>query len=374
MGMTASTIYDVAVIGGGPAGAATAIMLSRAGVRVLLVNQTESNQQFKIGEGLPGAVSSLLRDLGCLEAFLAAGHLPSYGNESAWGQAVPVIHDFIRDPEGQGWHLDRVRFDQMMRCAAVKSGADLLGSCRLQKAARDSRRCWRLKLSGNTDDSEVAAWWLVDATGRKAYVSRQFGAVTVREDHQATWAALYETAQDGPDDKDRLTLIEATPNGWWYTAPIPGRRRVVAFFTDTDLEIARVVSRATGFSEAVRHTEHVQKRLSTGCYHRIYGPRGGPAGTSRLFPSSGDGWVAVGDAALALDPLSSQGIFTALYGGVRVAAALCQELAGDRGAVVSFKEDIDRVYMAYSRNRNRIYAQEQRWPGSEYWRRRHRAQ
>lgn len=113
-------LYDAAVIGGGPAGAAAALALARAGRAPRGLDARRARIQ--VGEGLPPAAGPLLRDLGALEPFLAAGHLPSFGNERSWGRGRTEIHDFIRDPNGNGWHLDRVRFDAMMRRLAHGRG------------------------------------------------------------------------------------------------------------------------------------------------------------------------------------------------------------------------------------------------------------
>ncbi|MFL6203100.1 MAG: NAD(P)/FAD-dependent oxidoreductase [Thermoanaerobaculia bacterium] len=359
-------LYEAAVIGGGPAGAAAALALARAGRSVLLVDATPAGQEFKVGEGLPPAALPLLRDLGALEPFLAAGHLPSFGNERAWGRDAAEIHDFIRDPNGNGWHLDRVRFDAMLRRLAQEAGAELRTGTRLRRFAR-AGGTWRLTLE---PAERAQARWLIDATGRAACVARRLGATTNHDDRQVAFTALFEPGPGAPPHYDTLTLVESVPDGWWYTALLPGRRRVAAFLTDADLETARTASKPSGFDELLARTRHVQPRLAAGGFARITAPRGGPASSSRLSPGHGEGWVAVGDAALAFDPLSSQGILTALYGGLRAAGAIHAELAGMPGRVAGFVEELDQVHAAYRHNRQRIYAEERRWEDRELWRRR----
>jgi flavin-dependent dehydrogenase len=364
-------VYEVAVIGGGPAGAAAALMLARAGRRVLLADQTPRDLDFKVGEGLPPAARPLLRDLGVLEPFLDDGHLPSYGNESSWGSGTTTVHDFIRDPNGHGWHLDRVRFDAMLRRLAQEAGAELWAPARLRGFNRDAGGTWRLTIGASEKENGALAGWLVDATGRAAYVARQLGASTEHDDRQVAFTALFISEPSAPEDRDSLTLVESAPEGWWYTALLPGRRRVVAFLTDADLEAAHAAAQPTGFDELLVQTRHVRSRLVAGGYRRISLPRGGPAASSRLIPAQGEGWVAIGDAALAFDPLSSQGILTALYAGLQAARAIDTELAGTRGSVEGFSEDLRHVHAAYQRNRYRIYAEEQRWVERDFWRRRH---
>jgi flavin-dependent dehydrogenase len=363
-------VYDAAIIGGGPAGAAAALMLARAGHRVVLADAAHGGLDFKVGEGLPPAARPLLRDLGALESFLAGGHLPSFGNERAWGGETTTVHDFIRDPNGHGWHLDRVRFDDMLRRLARDAGADLRPAARLRGVARDAEGPWRLTIEPDGKESVIRAAWLIDATGRAAHVAHQLGARTVHDDRQVAFTALFAPEPGALEDRDSLTLVESVPDGWWYTALLPRRRRVVAFLTDADLEAARAVAQPAGFDELLARTRHVRSRLAAGGYRRIAAPRGGPAASSRLVPDHGDRWVAIGDAALAFDPLSSQGILTALYGGLRAARAIGAELAGTPGSMASFSEELHHVHTAYRRNRRHIYAEEQRWAERDFWRRR----
>jgi flavin-dependent dehydrogenase len=80
--------------------------------------------------------------------------------------------------------------------------------------------------------------------------------------------------------------------------------------------------------------------------------------------------VAAGDAAVSFDPLSSQGIMTAMYTGMRAGQALAAHLDGDAGALDAYAARVDEVYAAYLRGRLEVYAYETRWPDRPFWVRR----
>ena len=359
--------FDVGVIGGGPAGATAATTLARSGLRVLLVDDA-CRPVFKVGEGLPPAAAPLLCDLGVSPHLDADGHLRSHGNDSAWGGPQLQSTSFLRDPNGPGWHLDRARFDASLREVARRAGACVRTSIRVRSATCSSLG-WLLTLDGNGSETRASASWVIDCTGRRSSVARANGAVRVKDDRLVASVARFTPARDRScGDVDSTTLVEAAPHGWWYTALVPAHQRIVVYLTDATDPTA-IQSRTTdGFALLLKQSRHIQARLADHGYIIAARPTLVAADTSRLTCPAGDRWVAAGDAALAFDPLSSQGILTALYSGMRAAQAVSAHLAGDCHAIPAYTERIDAVYTAYLDHRRRYYGYERRWPRHEFWR------
>lgn len=226
--------YEVVVVGGGPAGAAAAITLALARRRVLLVEASGDDTAFKIGEALPPAARPLLQEMDLWESFVAQDHLPSYGNLSAWGSKDLRSTDFIFDPNGSGWHLDRSRFDALLREKAAAAGADVSVGTKLNmKACEVSGDSWLLSLTsnksdtGNKSEGKLRSRWLIDATGRRSSVARARSARRYADDALVAFFALFSPPEFSPPedsqalDQDSRTLIEASPDGWWYTALLP---------------------------------------------------------------------------------------------------------------------------------------------------------
>lgn len=358
--------YPVVVAGGGPAGAAAALTLAREGCRVLLADASPAGT-FRVGEALPPAARPLLRDLGVLDRFLAGGHLPSYGNVSVWGSDRPQEHDHIFDPHGNGWHLDRARFDALLRNAARDAGADVLEEVAIGSMERESG-AWHVRLGHGQEVREVRAAWLVDATGRRAAIGRRQGASRRHDDRLVAFYARFRSTTGG--DSDARTMIESAPDGWWYTALLPSSERVAAWLTDADLADRAALLSPDGFAARLRESPHIGALLAR-CGYELHGrPCGAGAGSARLDRFAGDGWIAVGDAALSFDPLSSQGMLTALYTGLRGGQAIARALSGDSSGVADYASRLEQVYTAYLRNRFTYYAAETRWTAQPFWRRR----
>lgn len=364
-GPSSGEAIDVAVLGAGTAGAVTALLLARAGCAVTLFERRATPPPFKIGEGLPPTIHPLLARLRLLDHLRRGPHAPAYANRSAWGSDAVRDDDFIRHPHGHGFHLDRAAFDAMLLSLAARAGARVERPARLAGRPRRANGAWRLEIQGEAAERQVRARFVVDATGRSAAFARAMGARREAFDRLVAFSCVLPAP---PEPGDRATLIESFPQGWWYTARLPGERRVVALLTDPDTPAARAARTADGFLALLAGTRHVG--AAAGGADPIDGPAAAGANSSRLRQVHGDGWLAVGDAAMAFDPLSSQGIMTAIYSAEKAAAAAYHALRGRADALPRYAAILDSVSAGYLHGRGAAYAAERRWPHEPFWQRR----
>lgn len=355
--MAVIDVVDVLIAGGGPAGTAAAIACARAGLRAAVI-EASNYSTFRIGETVPAALRGVLRELGVWESFAADTHLPSAGNASAWGSGELTIRDALFDLRGHGWHLDRRRFDATLAAEAEQAGARVWTGTRLTGWQREGGM-WSLALDGPAAPERLIAAFLVDATGREALVARRCGARRLLHDRLVAVFALFEQWEGAT--ADRHTLVEAAEDGWWYAARLPGGRAVVSWMSDSDLVRRDGLGRPGPWSERLGHSRHIRRLLAGAapCSHLAVRS----AASCCLDRTAGDGWLAVGDAACAFDPLASAGIVNGLRSGLAAAGALTGHLADyDRRTQWSFTEYLD--------GRREQYSQETRWPRSPFWLRR----
>src|SRR5262245_46626076 len=156
------------------------------------------------GEILSPGAESILRSLGCWSAFQSIGSQRSFGTHAAWGSSDPHDHDYLFSMRGDGWRLDRARFDEMLRQCARAAGVEVrIGAPLLTSSAGGAG--WRLRFHG----AEIHARFVIDASGRSAAFAVQRGARRLPEDRLAGVFVLMDS--ENPGDP----LIEAAENGWW---------------------------------------------------------------------------------------------------------------------------------------------------------------
>lgn len=337
------------MVGGGPGGCAAAIVLAGAGVRVVVLERSE--RRARAFESLPPEGRLPLERLGLWDRFRAGGHTESPGIVAAWGQAEPYANDFLLNPYGAGWHVDRDRFDAMLAEAAGDAGADVRRAAEVVGCAAGPSGGWALAVRGT---GPVSAGVVVDATGRASRLAGGLGSRRVVHDRLVALVGLVRPA--GGDDPDRRALIEATPDGWWYSASVADGGLLLTFHTD-----ARPGLRA-GWGRHLAGAPLTAARASDAAPAVV---RYAAASSQRREPAAGPGWLAVGDAAAAHDPVAGLGVYWALESGAAAAEAI---LAG--AGTAAYAAAATRRFTEYLAQRARYYRAERRWPDSPFWRRR----
>lgn len=358
----------VVIAGGGPAGAVAALVLARRGLRVTVLEERREPAA-KVGETLPPALTPLLRHLGLDPSLAGDGHLRSQGNRSLWGAAEAGESPFLANPYGAGWHVDRRRFEARLAEAAQESGAEWRWGCRLDRCAREEGR-WRLAVSGDSWET-LEADFVADATGRRSRLARRLGARRVRYDRLVGVSALLTSASPAADT---YTLVEAEPDGWWYSALLADGRLAVAFLGDGDLlDRPLLQAEPSAWRERLGRTTATRQRVEDHGYKLDPAAplRALPAESSRLDTIAGAGWLALGDAAAAYDPLSSHGVASAMGSGFYGGNAIADLLAGREDARLAYLEVLQNAYGTYLDMLRHHYARERRWPDSPFWSRRH---
>ena len=360
---------DVAVIGGGPAGAATALSLRTHAPALSITLVERSNYgALRIGETLPPTVRPLLEHLGVWPAFEKEGHVPAYGTRAAWGSDDLFENEFIFHPALQGWHLDRARFDALLAGEAARNGVNVIRGAKLEQSVRVSGSRWNLTLRANDGPLLIDARFVVDATGQRASFAKQQGVQKILLDQLIGVFRFFEF-ELGRALADTYTLVEPWKDGWWYSALVPGNKLAVACMTDADIARQHNLNSDAAWFEMIATTRYTKERIAEA---KPSGPLSThPAFSHRLERVTGDGWVAVGDAASTFDPLSSLGIQKGLRLGIMASYAIGDWFAGLSEGLEKYETMVAWEFESYLTTRSEYYRRERRWETSPFWQRRY---
>lgn len=349
-------VADVAVVGGGPAGALAARQLAVSGLRVVLVHQPRRSRQH-LGESLSASAPRLLASYGLELPDSVYAPRPA-DHFVRWGGREDRIAVQPERGGGEGQRLvRRDRLDEWALAAAEAAGARIVEGSASWASDRLTVRRWGER------ELRIAARALVDASGRS-------GVLTRGDREWPTWRTGALTAHFAPGDRGG-TVIESFPDGWVWSAPVVGGRRDVTVMLDAAHAAGKVEER---FGEALRRVNLAG--FVTGA--PLTPVRAADVTPYRLRSSAPTGertLVAAGDAASALDPLSGLGTMKAMDSGLTAAVALRTALGRPQDAelALAFHAAKERGLALEAEERlGGFYAEEARFAGRAFWRRRAR--
>jgi flavin-dependent dehydrogenase len=330
-----ATDADVAIVGGGPAGATLATLLAMRGVRVLVADA--DCRRGPPAEVLPPAAVPVLDSLGLLSELEGCPDLARscLGVVKRWG-AVQERHEYLTDAGGRGWVVDRGSFDEKLKQRARRAGAHWLALTRLQGVARRAPE-WCLALNGPNGSHNARARFLVDASGRARAVTRRIGVTIERSSKlTASWPGPRPLMLEAGASWLHVSAADA---GWSYTLTDPRNR-------------ACTVALSFGARAGARGAQHVSacSQLLSSCF--------------------GDGWAAVGDAAAAFDPITSQGLTNALASARALASAVEAALQTPRAAEASLRlydDAMTRTFRHAEKGAREVYRTALRSFGGAFW-------
>src|SRR5437660_4113393 len=353
--------YDVAIIGGGPAGSTTAALLARAGRRVI-VFEREKFPRFHIGESLLPFSMKAFTGLGLHEKLLRAGFIKKYGGEimgacSDTGTKF-YFKDGYRSQTDHSYQVTRGDFDKVLLDHARESGAEVheqtpVGSVEFSKDGVE------LAVRYNGSHS-IRARYLVDASGRTSVLGRQF-KIKKTYDHlqKLSIFAHYDGVWRANGIDGTLTVLIRAIDRWFWLIPLSADRTSVGVVLDSETFRKSKLSAEDFLEQASAEQPIIAKRMTNAQrVSQVYVEADFSYRSARLH---GDRWLLAGDAAGFIDPIFSSGVFLAVFSGELAADALNEVLDHPHKAkrlFPQYERAVNRAMDVYLRFVNAWYTKE----------------
>ena len=318
--MSTRGTYDVVVIGGGPAGSALGILLSRRGYSVLILER-EKFPRFHVGESLIPSTQAIFERLGIAEALQHQGHTFKYAGEFRIGRNPAsstfesTISRFNNTPRSHrmerpfAYHVVRSEFDDFLLKEARRRGADVVEEARVREVLWDGDRATGVRWTGpEGEEHTTSASMVADCSGRHALISRSLKLLQADKRIQTSSVFChYKHVKRDPGSAQGYFNGYFFENGWMWFIPLKNDVMSVGVVVNrpgTDWwgrkkpeEILHTyINRYRFLRDRFEHAEQYSKA-------RIL--RGLPYRSSKCV---GDGWILVGDSNFFVDPLYSSGI------------------------------------------------------------------
>jgi len=359
--MSLSAQWDVLVIGAGPAGTASAAVLSERGHRVLVLER-EKFPRYHIGESLLPFTFYPLQRLGLVEKMRKSQFVKKYSVQfvSPSGKASQPFYFSTRYSEdvAQTWQVLRSEFDQMLVDDARAKGATIVEGVTVTQLLRDGDRVVGVRVKredGST--AEYRAPMTLDCSGKESFaaVRNQWRMRDPKLNKVAVWTYYKGAKRDPGIDAGATTVAFVPEKGWfWY---IPQHDDMVSVGVVAEGKyLARDGVKDPGeiFRREIEQNLWIKDHLAPGTQVGPYFVTNEFSFHSKYCGS--EGLLLVGDALSFLDPVFSSGLMLALKSGVMAGDAVHEALLAHDFSPSRFAEYARKLRHGIENMRKLVYA------------------
>jgi geranylgeranyl reductase family protein len=359
----AEQLYDVAIIGGGPAGSTAATLLARAGRRVIMLER-DKFPRFKIGESLlPFSMKAFSR-LGLQEKFVRAGFMEKFGGEMVGACSEEGVKFYFKDGFGsqtdRAYQVTRAQFDKVLLDHARENGVEVHEETTVESVDFSADQVQLRAKAKDGAATELRARYLIDASGRNSVVGSKFKLKKNYEHLQkVSIFAHYDGVTRDPGIDGTLTRLVRAHDRWFWMIPLSEERISIGVVLDTAVyKNARqtpeeFLEQSLADQPVINNRMHAAVRATPVSVAADFSYR-----NSKL---AGERWLLAGDAAGFIDPVFSSGVFLAVMAGEKAADTLQVVLDHPqkrRRLFAQYERAVQRAMKVYLRFVNAWYSKE----------------
>ncbi|MFV3369314.1 NAD(P)/FAD-dependent oxidoreductase [Pseudomonas sp. NY15435] len=340
------TELPILILGAGPAGAAVALGLRRLGHCVIVISEW---RRFAAVEGVSQRVLEALRNAGLNHALSCAA--PPSQRRVHWNG--------VESAQNIECVLDRPRFDAGLREDLKHGGVELIEAQVLGVAEDGSG--WRVKLENGR---EVQGAFLVEARGRQAPLNQK-GQKARRGPETLSLLNRWQ-GEPGP----LATAVESLADGWAWMARLEDGRCYWQLTLDVASSQLPPRERLLDYCRERRRASKLVRQFFGDAEERELDLHARSSTAILCLEACGDNWIRVGDAAMAVDPLSGNGIFQSLSSALQAPLVINTLLRAPERAELArrfHQQRVEQLFLRFARVGRDFYASETQWVDQPFW-------
>ena len=347
---------NVIIIGSGISGLTLSLLLQRKQIPHIVLDRVQKQKVMALGETLPPSAMALLEELELLSFFQENALRKTYGYHSVWGsKALQTTNFFTSNPFKYGLKIDKQGIQTVLK---AKVASHILPLDQLNTVNHTTSKV-TVTLSHKKEKQHIEGNYIVDATGRNRVVLHSL-QIPIKQ-HDELLAFSCHLPKKKHKHMIHEILTESFASGWGIVSGLNKETQVMTLYTTKNTSLHSQLTNYSYWKTILADTKYLRKYLAKEASSSIHG---GKANSSAPQQMVGENWIAIGDAAMAFDPLSSHGITNAIYTAHRASEVFTKTSSY---TLKNYHQDMQVILTTYLETKNTLYLREQRWPEEVYW-------
>ena len=336
---------DVIIVGKGIAGLCLAWLLQQNGIDAVLLGRSKPVKTLALAETLPPSALVLLEQLGFRALFERSALKKTLGYHSLWGTAGVVdINFFFHSPFQYGLKLDKQKLLRALEKQLARPAVAVDNGFEFHPVHKE------IHFRSENGFAMVKGKVFVEATGRSRALLKAMNIPVWELDHQLAFSCHLPRIRPPQIKHDVFT--ELFDGGWGIVSGLDEETNVMTLFANKGTLLAGYMRDYTNWRGILTKTRLLKEFLVDSVGVKV---TGAAANSSRAERIAGQGWLAVGDAAIAFDPLSSHGITNAVYCAWQAASAITQALkTGTSTPLLDYANTLEKIFEGYLETQQRL--------------------
>jgi flavin-dependent dehydrogenase len=312
----------------------------------MIIDRSGERRAFGYGETLPPSALPLLQRLDLLQLFEENSYRKTFGYHSCWGNdQVTNLNFYHHHPFKNGLKIDK---QKILNALQETSQPKIIPYDHSASISSENTGAQSILLD---EKIEVQGKLFVDATGRKRALLKKFNIDSVAFDSLISFSCHLPKIKHPKLVHE--VYVESFEQGWGIVSALNEAQNVFSVFTNKGSEIHKQLGRYENWRSVLSNTKYLKDFLVDKIHPKVIG---GNSNSSKPQRVTGKNWLALGDAAMSYDPLSSHGITNAVYTAMIATESIKQKLIdNDSNALKIYEDTINQIFDQYLSSKNQLY-------------------